>query len=249
MKEIRSALNEYSHYFEGYSDNIPVIYSTLDGQYQGVIYFDDKEEIAMLVTKYDFIFLGGNIESEKAESIIDDLIFNELVKRQNKKEIVVFGQNEKWNAVLSKVFQGHHGVCDLRKVFRLNREKFNELCEKEIPDDVQVIVKYEHENAATIDYPVSRIYVNGLNVSFCSAFMLGKGHAEIDVATDEGFRQKGYAKLAAIALMKELIKRGIEPDWCTWPYRFESQALAKSIGFELAKEIAAHIWLEEFGLV
>lgn len=78
--------------------------------------------------------------------------------------------------------------------------------------------------------------------------MLGKGHCEIDIATKEGFKQRGYAKIAAIELIKELIKLDIEPNWCMWPYPLDSQSLAKSIGFELEKEIIEHIWVEEFGL-
>lgn len=247
MKEFRSALNKYTKYFEGYYDNIPVIYSTLDGQYQGVIYCDDEEEIAVLVTKFDFIFIGGNIENKRAEDIINDIIFNELVQRQQRKEIIVFGQNEKWNSILSKVFQGHHGVSDLRKCYRLNHDKFKKIYSEIKLDNVSVVVNNEQDNDSAIEYPVSRVYANNVNVSFCSAFMLARGFAEIDVATEENFRQKGYAKIGAIALMEELVRQGIEPSWCTWPYRLESQALALSIGFELDKEVLAYIWVEEFG--
>lgn len=248
MKEYRSDLNKFNHYFEGYKDNIPVIYSTLEGQYQGVVYCDDEEEIAVLVTKFGFIFLGGNIEWESAEEIINDIIFNELVLRQQNKEIIVFGPDEKWHSVLDKVFESHHGVSDIRKCYTLNKDKFKEICNEFIPHSVKVIVNYEKGNNSAIDYPVSRVYVDDVNVSYCSAFMLARGFAEIDVATKEAYRQKGYAKVGAIALMKELLNQGIEPCWCTWPYRLESQALAQSIGFELNKVIRAYIWVDEFGL-
>ncbi len=248
MKEYTSALNKYNHYFEGYNENIPVIYSTLEGQYQGTIYCDDEEEIAILVTKFGFIFLGGNIECKRAKIIINDIIFNELVLKQQKKEIIVFGQDEKWNNVLNKVFEGHHGVSDLRKCYTLNKDKFTNICSEFKLDNVKVVVNYEHDNNSAIEYPVSRVYADNVNVSFCSAFMLARGFAEIDVATEEAYRQKGYAKIGAIALMKELLHQGIEPCWCTWPYRLESQALAQSIGFELNKEVRAYIWVEEFGI-
>lgn len=247
MKEYRSALNKFNQYFEEYNHNIPVIYSTLEGQYQGVIYCDDEEEIVILVTKFDFIFIGGNVENKNAEDIINDIIFNELVQRQHRKEIIVFCQNEKWNSILSKVFQGHHGVCDLRKCYRLNRDKFKKIYSENMLNNVRVVVINEQENDSAFEYPVSRVYANNVNVSFCSAFMLARGFAEIDVATEENFRQKGYAKIGAIALMKELIRQGIEPSWCTWPYRSESQALALSIGFELDMEVPAYIWVEDFG--
>jgi hypothetical protein len=247
MKEYRIALNKYNRYFEGYNHNIPVIYSTLEGQYQGVIYCDDEEEIAILVAKFDFIFIGGNIENKKAEEIINDIIFNELVQRQQRKEIIVFGQNEKWDSVLSRVSQGHHGVSDLRKCYKLDQVKFKKIYNENKLNNVSVVIKYEQDNDSSVDYPVSRVFINDLNVSFCSAFMLAKGYAEIDVATEEDFRRKGYAKIGAIALINELISQDIEPNWCTWPYRLESQALALSIGFKLDKEVPAYIWVDEFG--
>lgn len=247
MKRFTSGLMKYNRYFEGYNDNIPVIYSTLEGQYPGEIYLDDEEQIAVLVTKFDFLFLGGNIKNGNAESIINEIIFYELVKKQQRKEIILFGQDEQWNTVISKIFQNHHGVRDLRKCYRLNRHRFIECCNDRIPDTIKMIVRNERENDSAVEYPVSRVYLDEVNISFCSAFMLAKGYAEIDIATEEAYRQKGYGKIAAIALIKELLLRGIEPNWCTWPYRLESQALAESIGFELEKEISAHIWVDEFG--
>ena len=247
MKRFTCELNKFKKYFEGYQDNIPVIYSTLEGQYPGEIFLDDEEEIAVLVTKFDFLFLGGNIKNENAENIIDNIIFDELVKKQQRKEIILFGQDEQWNTAISKVFQNHNGVNDLRKCYKLNRKRFTEYSSDTIPDIIKVAVRYERGNDSAVEYPVSRVYLDEVNVSFCSAFMLAKGYAELDIATEEAYRQKGYGKIAAIALIKELLLRGIEPNWCTWPYRIESQALAESIGFELDKEIPAHIWVEEFG--
>ena len=74
--------------------------------------------------------------------------------------------------------------------------------------------------------------------------MLGKGHAEIDVFVEEDYRGKGYAKRASTILIKELLDKNIEPDWCTWAYRTESQKLALSLGFELFDEVPVHIWVE-----
>lgn len=247
MKEIKGDLHKYSHYFEGYSDNIPVIYSTLEGQYQGSIYCDDEEVLVVLVTKFGFIFPGGNIECENAEDTINDIIFNELVLRQQYKEIIVFAPNENWYPVLDKVFESHHGVSDIRKCYKLNKDRFINAADEFKLDNIRVEVKHERENDSAIEYPVARVYADNVNVSYCSAFMLAKGCAEIDVATIESYRQKGYAKIGAIALIKDLLKQDIEPCWCTWPYRVESQTLAQAIGFELNKVVRAYIWVDEFG--
>lgn len=248
MREICSELYSYIHYFEGYNENIPVIFSTLEGQYPGVIYCDDEQEIVILVTQFNFIFLGGNIDCERAKEIISDILFYELIQRQRKKEIIVFGQNDKWNSLLNRVFQNHHGVSDLRKCYKINKAKFDKVCEETRNVHAVVTLKQEQENNSAIKYPVARIYVDNVNVSFCSAFMLARGFAEIDVGTEEEHRQKGYAKIAAITLMKELFAQELEPCWCTWPYRNESQRLALSLGFELEREVPAYIWVEEFGL-
>jgi hypothetical protein len=86
---------------------------------------------------------------------------------------------------------------------------------------------------------INRVFKNDTCVSFCSAFMLGKNYAELDVATETEFRGNGYAKIASITLISELLEKDIIPNWCTWPYRMESQLLAKTIGF------GAYIWVEE----
>ena len=60
---------------------------------------------------------------------------------------------------------------------------------------------YEHECGSTIDYPVCCVFKNDTCVSFCSAFMLGKNYAELDVFTETEFRGNGYAKITSITLI------------------------------------------------
>ena len=72
--------------------------------------------------------------------------------------------------------------------------------------------------------------------------MLGAGRGEIDVGTEPGYEGRGYATLAATALVGALLDRGVAPDWCTWPYRQASQHLAKKLGFKPRMNVRAHIW-------
>ena len=112
------------------------------------------------------------------------------------------------------------------------------------PNGAQTVLREEQDCGSTVPYPVCRIIKDGTCASFCSAFMLGRSHAELDVGTEEEYRGHGYAKWAAATLIAELLKRNIEPDWCTWPYRMESQMLAKAIGFEPVPDVMAYIWTE-----
>lgn len=247
MKKVQNQ-DRYLNFYNDYTHNIPVIYSSLEGQYEGELFVDSEvdPQIAILFTPFGFHFVGGNPETDNVVDVLDGMLFKEYLINSGQKEAIVFGPNEKWDKVLNEVFERHHGIKGNRKIFHLNKEKFEKV--KSIKNDFESIEKsliYEKDGGSTIHYPVCRIFKDEKCISFCSGFMLGKGRAEIDVFTEETYQGKGYAKETGIALITELLNKGIEPDWCTWPYRIESQKLALSLGFELAEEISAHIWGED----
>ncbi len=238
---------KYIKLFDEYSHSLPLIYSCLEGQYIGDLYVDDESNpnIALLFTPFAFHFVAGNSEIENNVELLDDLIFGKYLKLSNQKEAIVFAPNSAWDAILDEIFKQHNGISDNRKIYRLNKQTYHDQKRKNtIKSEIERKLIYEQDMGSNIQYPVSRIYLNGACVSFCSGFMLGKMEAEIDIGTNEKHRKKGYAKEAAFALIDELISKGIEPNWCTWPYRIGSQKLALSLGFELAKEVPAHIWVE-----
>lgn len=248
MIKIEKNKINYENLFNGYKDNIPVIYSSLEGQYNGELYVDNEREsqYAFLATPFDFSFIAGNPKAEGVEEQIHQLLFDELLKRRGKKEAIVFCPNEEWYPILDRVFDKHNGIKDGRKIFSLNLKKFDK-CKNEMKhnDEVHTEIFYEHEGESTIDYPVCRVFKNDTCVSFCSAFMLSKNYAELDVSTETEFRGNGYAKIASVTLISELLKKDIIPNWCTWPYRVESQLLAKTIGFDYKHDVRAYIWVEE----
>lgn len=248
MIKIKKNKINYENLFNGYKDNIPVIYSSLEGQYNGELYVDNEplSQYAFLATPFDFSFIAGDPKAEGVVEQIHQLLFDELLKRRGKKEAIVFCPDEEWYPVLDEIFDKHNGIKDGRKIFSLNLKRFDK-CKNEMKhnDAVRTEIFYEHEGGSTIDYPVCRVFKNDTCVSFCSAFMLGKNYAELDVSTETKFRRKGYAKIASIALISELLKKDIIPNWCTWPYRIESQRLAKTIGFDYKHDVRAYIWVEE----
>lgn len=248
MKEYRSDLHRFGSFFQEYNHHIPVIYSTVEGQYDGAVYLNEEETIAILVTGFGFIFVGGDYMKTDSEEMVHDLIFNYLVEKEQLKEIMMFAPNEGWNLILDKVFERHHGVKDYRHCFKLNNERFKEKLNDLKSMEHKLILESEQENGSKIPYPVANLYIGNDKASFCSAFMITNNYAEIDVGTSEEYRNHGYAQKAAFLLIKHLVEQEVEPNWCTWPYRIESQKLALSVGFELEKEVLAHIWVEDFGL-
>lgn len=239
---------KYLSLFNEYTHSIPVIYSSLEGQYDGQLFVDSENDthVAILFTPFAFHYVAGNPEADNIIDMLDKIIFKQYLAETGQKEAVVFCPNKKWDIVLNEVFARHNGLKDNRKVFCLNRDRFKEVQAGQVPlDGVENKLLYEQGNGAKKEYPVSRIFEGTECISFCSGFMLGKGHAEIDVSTEEAYREMGCAKETSIILINELLESGIEPDWCTWPYRIESQKLALSLGFEFKEEVPAHIWVEE----
>jgi hypothetical protein len=238
----------YAALFDAYDHSVPVIYSSLNGQYPGTLDLTKEEgkTLALLLTPFRFHFVAGNPHTPNAAEHMHRMLFETYLRETRQKEAVVFCPDASWHALLDEVFRRHRGVKDVRKRFRLNRSRFREAAAamKET-QDVRTILSEEQDCGAKTRYPVCRIVKDGKSVSFCSAFMLGKGRAELDVGTEEGYRGRGYAKRAAVTLIGELLRRNIEPDWCAWPYRTTSQALAKSVGFEALPDVPAYIWTEK----
>ena len=90
----------------------------------------------------------------------------------------------------------------------------------------------------------ARLLIVEQEVSHCKAIMVGKGMAEIDIFTDERYRNKGFATETAIILMDRLLEHNLTPAWSTWPFSVESQHVARKLGFVAEPDAKAWIWME-----
>lgn len=178
--------SDFTYLFQPYTHNLPVIYSSLEGQYNGELYVnsEDSPQIAVLFTPFGFHYVAGNSDFPQAVSYIEQLLFEEYLPNTEQQEAIVFSPDKDWNARLDDVFKNHRGIKDGRNIFQLNKDRFREILKNHSSvQNIERKIVYERENGANIAYPVCRIYIENQCVSFCSAFMLGKGHAEIDVYT------------------------------------------------------------------
>ncbi|NLY53029.1 MAG: GNAT family N-acetyltransferase, partial [Firmicutes bacterium] len=78
------------------------------------------------------------------------------------------------------------------------------------------------------------VVCDGRVVSLCfSGYVAGHRHAVV-VETLPEYRQQGFAKLAAAALLEQYKERGITAHWDVMPTNRGSIALAESLGFAKA---------------
>jgi hypothetical protein len=240
--EIVSMFSEYTH-------NIPVIYSVLEGQYDGCVYVDklDAPGYVLLYTPFMFCYVCGNPGITGVVTELETLLFKQILPSASEKEIVVFSPSTDWHLVLKQVFDAHNGLTDGRRLFEfdltsfyLAKEKYNKL-----PEGVRLCIKDVLDDPSSRKaYPSAQLWVGDICVSTCSAVMLGANCAELDINTHSDHQGKSYATYAAIFLIDELLRRNYTPSWSTWPYRGASQAVALKVGFSRSPDTLAFIWTE-----
>lgn len=245
MKKIETNHEQYAFLFNDYTHSLPIIFSHLNGQYNGELYLDNGKnpKYGILITPFAFHYFCGKVFDSNDQDLIEFL--NEFLKKHN--EAIFFCPSNSWNEVLDKIFSDKKMIKDVRKSFSFNKSKY-----LEFKNNIILVsnVKLEEENISegiksNWNFLTAKAYVNEKCISWCSSFMIGKGHAEINLFTEEGYRHQGYATSVCVALIDELIRENIIPDWNTWPYRLESQNLAFKLGFEDPKDINTLIYIKD----
>jgi len=240
VKEVFTMKDNILNFLKEYPHSIPIIYSHIELQYESKVVFDELDGFGILFTTFDYHYAFGKVPKD-TQSFIDYL--RDYVKENKKEELILFGPNEEWNKFLYKVMKEIRGTVDKRCLYLLNKEKF------EVYDAQNKFVKLEFvdDENSHIKFPQSNIYINGNIVSYCRAFMMGKGHAELDVWTDERYRKRGLAFDGCLNLIGYLVDQGIIPNWTCWEAKESSRELAKKLGFELVMVYDAFVWVSEFG--
>lgn len=72
---------------------------------------------------------------------------------------------------------------------------------------------------------------NGDLAAFCTTCGIGGGEAEIEIGTNDRYRQLGLARVAAVEFMAECGRRGLVPAWTCRADNEPSWRLANSLGF------------------
>jgi len=239
-------LQKVKSLFERYCSNQSVIFSVFENRFDGYAYVDDVNTINWAVLQTPFLqhFIAGSPVGDCVNEI-ENILFNIILQEQAEKEIAVFTDAKEWDIVLQDVFQKHNGVTDFRKIFDFSLDNYRNVERSSLPDDVKPILeKCKALPFSHIDTWSAKIIINGQIATYCNVIMVGQNKAEIDIYTDEAFRGKGYATIAVLSLIDKILKDGLTPTWSTWPFRIESQHIAKKLGFASAPDAKAWIWQE-----
>jgi hypothetical protein len=228
--------------FSQYLHSIPIVFSHLEGQYS----YDtiEGDDYTVLLTPLGFHYVAGTVPTEPDAFL---KLIKDYLRTHEIEEFVLFGPNEDWNAFLQTIFQQLRGIVDQRFAYRLNVERFRDRYDNHtFKHQVKLDVMVDEES--TKPYLQVNIRKDDKIVSFCRAFLLGKGHAELDVFTEEAYRGQQMAYETSLYLIQALLERNIVPDWTCWRMKESSQHLADKLGYEKANTIPAYVWVSDFGL-
>lgn len=232
--------------FDAYDCNQAVIFSIFENQFNGCIYTNDASNMHWAILRTPFLqhFIAGQ-PVDGCEAVVEEVLFNIILKEQDEKEIAVFATSEQWHDLLDRIFHKHKGVSDGRKIFAFCFDNYRKISRPEVPLAMKPVVTLQKALPNShMDTWCARLLLDGRAVSHCDAIMMGKGMAEVDIGTEENCRGKGYATLAATLLIDKLLENKLTPTWSTWPFRVESQHIAQKLGFIAQPDAKAWIWME-----
>lgn len=230
-----------------------LIWSCLDGS-MGQAWCDEAEEAVKIITA-DFGFLRGNAKSAEAKALT-----SYLPASHHKPYIILVPQDEAWCTHIEEVY-GKNAVRIIRYAFKKNnrfdKDKLKDFT-KALPADytIEAINEKYYEMskleewsrdlcdnfADWADYAARGIgfvvCYKGKPVCGASSYTVYKGGIEIEIDTQEAFRQKGLATACASKLILACLEKGLYPSWDA--ANLKSVGLAKKLGYELSHEYVAY---------
>ena len=234
------------YFFETYSHNQAVIFSIFENQYEGYIYLDNPNEPNWAILQTPFLqhFIAGKPKNG-CEKILEEILFSIILNEQDEKEIVLLTDDIEWNSILQEIYVKRHGVSDFRKIYAFSLENYKSINRPSTPNDIEIVIDKSKPLPFSLkDTWSAKIILDKKVISHCNALMVGKKMVEIDIGTEENYRERGYATISALALIDRLLEVDLTPTWSTWPFRLESQHIAEKLGFIKQPDAIAWIWME-----
>ena len=227
---------------KGIKNNKALIYSMISGGLEAEIFADNNTKPTIALLSWEFSFLLGSEKSLVSSQKICDLIFDSILPDLDEKELILFLDTDHW-PLLSKLLEEKSCITIYRKMFHFDETKFSKMKINlgKLPEGLSVS-PIKTDNTNNFGYSIKKC---SDYICKCESVAVGSKEAEIDIWTDEKYRNKGYATITAASFIDHCLKEGIKPIWSCWPYRKESISLAKKLGFAETEEIPAIYWAQD----
>lgn len=248
MFEIKTAND--SKVFELYKSSVapecffPLIGSVLSDTQPGAVYVDDPDSPKQVYVENDFGFAQiFGTHNAKFESALENYFFGAQKNQTSAKKIRLYGTFLP-NFLIST---NHDKIRSERQRFRLNSnlglKPFEPTPDFEVtPANLQNIdsidLKFDvvkrfwrsredfikNANSATL-------WLNSEPAAICYSAANSNGIAEIDVATIEAVRKRGFGKIVVTEFINKCLAASLVPSWDCFTNNIASMQLCRALGF------------------
>nr|WKN36981.1 GNAT family N-acetyltransferase [Tunicatimonas sp. TK19036] len=228
----------------------PLINAVLEGGQEGEIYSFDSFEGRFIIHKAGFSYLDLKTKPsyEDILSFFNDTkqlpvyfhIYNptdQFVHCIKKDKRFNYKYRERIQLEYDLDFEASDGKPDLNHRFRLepiNYSNFECLTSLNL-NIAQHFWKSKHD---FLENGFGSVVLSSedVGVAICYSSCIAGGYTEIDIATHENFRGKGYAKITGNAFIKQAQRNGVKPNWDCFKDNHASLRTAIKLGFKPVNE-------------
>lgn len=222
--------------------HLPLLKSVLSGDLGGRVFVDDRVQphSALIINRLNWIYFVG---AETCVSFRREVMA--VLQEEKRKNYIWFGIPDVWQSLISNTIASDVQAYP-RLWFHFSDEKYHHDVPvsplKGSPIDEDAFEKIEakyHPNGGFWDRR-SDFFRKGFGycvkdgekiVSMILSASVTETEAEIDIATDPGYRRKGLAELLAKTFIQTCLRKGLMPKWdCYWK-NTPSIVLAEKLGF------------------
>lgn len=232
------------------SMDFPLIRSVVECIQPGRAYVDhvDRVQLAFVASTFGFAFLFGSLSSEKKLDEVVDFLFSDpelkgryllwynppkrcRARMDAMEEEVASRRTRIQFSFTREEFVGHrrHRMDYDAHITRIDREILQRLG----PFALDIGGRFWPSEEAFLEKGFGFVALIGDRVAaVCYTACVVNGVAEIDVVTDEAFREGGLGEGVAVAFLVHCLQGGIRPNWDCFDYNEPSLRLARRLGFK-----------------
>ena len=242
--------------FSGLEHNLSIA-SVVEGNTLGCLYADEPETAgaALLWNRQEALYLVGD---PNRPGVLEGLqrLFHETILPEARRRFIPLQSLQvhptEWEAHLPTILDGCQIEKANRRLYLLQRGSVDfssnplpgyslqridaQLLESDLVNRDQVQMWIESF------WPSTRAFLKrgfGFCVlgryavaSWCLSVFTSGNRYELGVATDEAYRNHGFAGLAAASCLKYCLEKGLVPEWHCWEDNFPSVRVAEKIGLQ-----------------
>lgn len=268
---IRLEKNEFSNVTQLLNEekvHCTFAYAVVEGKQLGKIYVDKNIEpkSCLIVCKSGKYLVAGDTNNTSFNKFLSDYLYN---SDNHNRYFDLYSSSQDWIREIDEILLDNAAKLN-RQLFywdSLNSSNISEI-NTMLPKgfeikriDGELFEKYSQEmdnSYYDLWESANNFIKNGFGfcilnnnefVSVCNTYYISEGFAEIDIVTNNKFRNQGFALITCSEFIKHCLKNNIKPVWDCDNGNEASKNLATKLGFRSVEIYKMHWWHENRSFV